>query len=70
MRFALLLFIVMPIVEMWLLITIGSYIGALSTIVLVLFTALIGIGLLREQGVSPYGVEKKSYSRGKYRLKK
>lgn len=52
MRFALLLFIVMPIVEMWLLITIGSYIGALSTIALVLLTALIGIGLLREQGVS------------------
>ena len=52
MRFALLLFILMPIVEMWLLITIGSYIGALSTIALVLLTALIGIGLLREQGVS------------------
>ena len=52
MRFALLLFIVMPIVEMWLLITIGSYIGALSTIALVLLTALMGIGLLREQGVS------------------
>ena len=45
MRFALMLFIVMPIVEMWLLITIGSYIGALSTIALVLLTALIGIGL-------------------------
>jgi UPF0716 protein FxsA len=52
MRFALLLFIFMPILEMWLLITIGSYIGALSTILLVMLTALIGIGLLREQGVS------------------
>ena len=52
MRFALLLFILMPILEMWLLITIGSYIGALSTILLVMLTALIGIGLLREQGVS------------------
>ena len=70
MRFALLLFIVMPIIEMWSLIIIGSYIGALSTIALVLFTALIGIGLLREQGYQPYGVEKKSYSRGEYRLKK
>ena len=52
MRFALLLFILMPILEMWLLITIGSYIGAISTILLVMLTALIGIGLLREQGVS------------------
>ena len=50
MRYALLLFILMPIIEMWLLITIGSYIGALSTILLVLLTALIGIGLLRAQG--------------------
>jgi UPF0716 protein FxsA len=50
MRFALLLFIVMPILEMWLLITIGGFIGAVSTILLVLLTAMVGIGLLREQG--------------------
>jgi UPF0716 protein FxsA len=50
MRFLLLFFIVMPILEMWLLITIGGHIGALSTILLVLLTALIGVGLLREQG--------------------
>ena len=65
MRFALLLFIVMPIVEMWLLITIGSYIGALSTIALVLFTALIGIGLLREQGVSTLWRGKEKLQQGK-----
>ena len=52
MRFALLLFIVMPVIEMWLLITIGGYIGALSTIALVLLTAVMGIGLLRQQGFS------------------
>ncbi len=50
MGFLLLLFIVMPILEMWLLITIGGYIGALSTILLVLLTAVIGIALLRVQG--------------------
>jgi UPF0716 protein FxsA len=65
MRFALLLFIVMPIVEMWLLITIGSYIGALSTIALVLLTALIGIGLLREQGVSTLWRGKEKLQQGK-----
>lgn len=51
MRFLLLLFIVMPIVEMWVLITVGSSIGAVNTISLVLLTALIGIFLLRQQGL-------------------
>lgn len=50
MRFLFLLFIVMPIVEMWVLISVGSSIGAMNTILLVLLTALIGIFLLREQG--------------------
>ena len=46
----LLIFIVMPILEMWLLITVGSRIGALPTIGLVLLTAMIGLALLRRQG--------------------
>lgn len=50
MRFALLLFIVMPIVEMWLLITVGGHIGAMNTVFLVMLTALVGIGLLKRQG--------------------
>lgn len=50
MRFLLLLFIVMPIVEMWLLITVGQEIGALPTIGLVLLTAAVGFALLRQQG--------------------
>jgi len=50
MRFLLLLFIVMPVVEMWLLIEVGSEIGALYTIGLVLLTAVIGVRLLRQQG--------------------
>ena len=65
MRFALLLFILMPILEMWLLITIGSYIGALSTILLVMLTALIGIGLLREQGVSTLWRGREKLQQGK-----
>ena len=50
MRYLLLLFIVMPILEMWLLISVGTQIGALPTIGLVLLTAVVGAGLLREQG--------------------
>ncbi|MAZ68992.1 FxsA family protein [Porticoccus sp.] len=50
MRYLLLLFIVMPVVEMWLLITVGRQIGAWPTIGLVLLTAVVGVALLRAQG--------------------
>lgn len=50
MRFFLLLFIVIPIAEMWLLIHVGGLIGALPTIALVMLTAIIGLALLRRQG--------------------
>jgi UPF0716 protein FxsA len=49
-RYLLLLFVLMPIAEMWLLIIVSSQIGSLSTIGLVLLTAVVGAGLLREQG--------------------
>ena len=49
-RFLLLLFVVIPIVEMWLLIKVGGLIGALPTIALVLLTAMVGLALLRQQG--------------------
>ena len=50
MRALLLLFIIMPIVEMWLLIEVGGAIGALPTIGLVFLTAAIGFAMLRKQG--------------------
>ena len=50
MRALFLLFIVMPIIEMWLLITVGAEIGPLYTVGLVLLTAVIGVQLLRQQG--------------------
>lgn len=52
MRYLFFLFIVMPIIEMWLLIQVGSEIGAFNTMMLVLLTAAIGGWLLREQGIS------------------
>lgn len=48
----LMLFVIMPVLEMWVLIEVGSKIGALTTIGLVLFTAMLGLALLRQQGVS------------------
>ena len=52
MPYFLLLFIAIPIIEMWLLISIGRHIGALLTISLVVATAVIGVHWLRQQGFS------------------
>ena len=52
MRFLLLIFIIVPIVEMWLLIQVGGFIGAVPTIAAVLLTAVIGLAMLRRQGLS------------------
>ena len=48
----LLLFMLIPIVEMWILIEVGGWIGALPTIGLVVLTAMIGLSLLKQQGLS------------------
>ena len=48
----LLLFMLIPIVEMWILIEVGGWIGALLTIGLVVLTATIGLSLLKQQGLS------------------
>jgi UPF0716 protein FxsA len=48
----LLLFMLIPIVEMWILIEVGGWIGALPTIGLVVLTATIGLSLLKQQGLS------------------
>ena len=46
-----LLFFAMPITEMYLLITVAGYIDALPTIGLVMLTAVIGVSLLKHQGL-------------------
>ena len=45
-----LLFIAVPLVEIYLLIEVGGVIGALPTVFLVVFTAVLGVVLLRHQG--------------------
>jgi len=46
------LFILTPLLEIYLFIKIGTEIGALATIVLIAFTAVAGVVLLRYQGLS------------------
>ncbi|MDH5764703.1 MAG: FxsA family protein [Gammaproteobacteria bacterium] len=52
LRFWPLLFFLVPLIEVYLLIQVGSVIGAGWTILLVILTAVIGVNLLRQQGVS------------------
>lgn len=52
MRLVLLLFIAMPVIELWVLIAVGRKIGALATIGLVFLMAGLGLALLRLQGIN------------------
>lgn len=49
-RVLLILFLTVPLVEIYLLIKVGGFIGALPTVFLVVFTAVVGVVLLRMQG--------------------
>lgn len=51
-RLFLILFIAIPLIEIYFLIQIGEVIGAWPTVLLVVLTAVIGVGLLRWQGFS------------------
>lgn len=44
------LFTVVPVVELWLLITIGRSVGALPTVLLVVVTGVVGASLARHEG--------------------
>ncbi len=50
--FVLLLFIVMPIVEIAVLLNVGAVIGWIPTILIVILTAVIGTWMLRQQGLA------------------
>jgi len=47
-----LLFLLVPLVEIYFLIKVGSVIGALPTVALVVLTAVIGAALARQQGLA------------------
>jgi UPF0716 protein FxsA len=46
------LFLVIPFIELWLLIKVGSAIGALATILLLILSGFLGMYLLRRPGLS------------------
>ncbi|MGD8931911.1 MAG: FxsA family protein [Chromatiales bacterium] len=62
--FLLLLFIAIPLVELYLLIKVGVEIGAFPTIFLTLFTALLGAWMVRHQGFTTLTRVRESIQRG------
>ena len=60
----LLAFIAVPIIEIYVLIQVGSVIGALPTVALVVFTAVLGAWLIRAQGFATVNRMRTSLDRG------
>ncbi|PLY16249.1 MAG: exlusion protein FxsA [Sedimenticola sp.] len=58
------LFVGIPLVELYFLIKVGSFIGAMPTILLTLFTAVLGGTLVRIQGLSTAMRVRESMERG------
>lgn len=63
-RFWPVVFLIIPIIEVYLLIEVGGLIGAGWTILLIVITAIIGVNLLRQQGISTLMRANKAMSQG------
>ena len=64
MKSLFLIFLLVPIIEIYFLIEIGDVIGAIPTVFLVVFTAVLGAQLLRFQGLSTLQRVQASMARG------
>ncbi len=58
------LFLLVPLLEIYLLIKVGGIIGALPTVFMVVFTAMLGVLLLRHQGIYTIGKAQRALARG------
>ena len=58
------IFIIIPIIEISIFITVGSNIGIINTIAIILLTALIGIVLIRKRGINLLFNAQKNMSQG------
>ena len=59
-----LLFIAIPLIELYFIIVVGEAIGAFWTVMLVILTAVIGVNLLRIQGMSTLMRAQRNMSQG------
>ncbi len=60
----LLLFIIIPLVELYFILVVGGAIGAFWTVLLVIMTAVVGVNLLRVQGMSTLTRAQKNMEKG------
>ena len=58
------IFLIVPLTEVWLLVTVGGLIGAGWTVFLVVLTAVIGASLVRSQGINTLARSQDSLARG------
>ena len=58
------IFLLVPLIEIYLLIKVGGSIGPFPTVLLVVFTAVLGALLLRHQGLYTYARVQQSLARG------
>ncbi len=65
MKILFLLFLIIPIIEIYLLIQVGSIIGAFYTILLIILTAIVGAFLLRAQGIATLRRVQENVAKGK-----
>jgi UPF0716 protein FxsA len=63
-RILLVLFIVVPAIELWGLISVGKVIGGWSTVILVILTSFIGAWLSKQQGMQVLRLLQLQLSRG------
>lgn len=63
-RLLLALFFLVPLIEIYLLIKVGGVIGAMPTVALVVFTAVLGAALLRWQGFATLARVQATLARG------
>lgn len=63
-RIFLALFLLVPLLEIYLLIKVGGIIGAIPTVFMVVFTAVLGALLLRHQGLYTLGKVQSALARG------
>ncbi|MDA7946400.1 MAG: FxsA family protein [Hyphomicrobiaceae bacterium] len=64
--FFFLLFIAVPLAELAILIKVGEIIGVLPTVLLVIMTAVIGVALLKRQGIAALAGARQSLEAGKF----
>ncbi|MDH5258879.1 MAG: FxsA family protein [Gammaproteobacteria bacterium] len=64
LKILIVLFVAIPVIEIYLLIKVGSVIGAIPTILMIIGTAVLGASLLRMQGISTFQRVQSTMQRG------